>query len=231
MNLGWRTLTTSSFALSSAWALSESGMAGLLGLVGRIIHVRGCFFAIGSILSITPLLPLPERAEGAVLAVREVLALLMRAAHVALGHRHLLDAVLEEKVLQLLLHLGVGHHVCGHPPLHDRLGTVMQDHARRNLRGRPVVGAVQRHGADGVLTLLPIRSQVPVILASLAVAAVFVLFATAAGTGGVARELLAGHSAPPCSEVHGVQSVLHGSKWDCSSVEVNSYNGSNPLPP
>src|SRR5262245_32155047 len=35
---------------------------------------------------ITPLLTLPERAEGAVLAVREVLALLVRAPHVALGH-------------------------------------------------------------------------------------------------------------------------------------------------
>jgi hypothetical protein len=45
----------------------------------------------------TPLLALPERAERAVLAVREVLALLVRAAQVALGHRHGLDAVPEGK--------------------------------------------------------------------------------------------------------------------------------------
>src|SRR5262245_31584520 len=197
MNLGWRTLTTSSFALSSAWALSESGMAGLLGLVGRIIHVRGCFFAIGSILSITPLLPLPERAERAVLAVREVLALLVRAAHVALGHRHLLDPVLEEEVLQLLLHLRVGRHVRGHPALQDRLGTVVQDHACRDLRGRLVVRAVHGDRADGVLRLLPTRPQGQVVLDALAVAAVLVLLAAAAGTGGVAGAFLAGHLSPP----------------------------------
>src|SRR5262249_46797581 len=127
--------------------------------------------------------------------------------------------VLEEEVLHLLLDLRAGRHVRGHPPPHDRLGTVMQDHASGDLRGRLVVGAVYGHGADGVLRLLATRPQAQVVLDALAVAAVLVLLAAAAGTGGVAGELLAGHFAPPCSEVYGVQSVLHGSKWDCSSVE------------
>jgi hypothetical protein len=35
------------------------------------------------------------------------------------------------------------------------LGTVMQDHACGDFRGRLVVGTVHRHGADGVLRLLP----------------------------------------------------------------------------
>src|SRR5262245_35590484 len=125
-----------------------------------------------SLLAVAALLALPERAEGAVLAQREVLALLVRAAHVALAHRRPLDAVLEEEVLQPLLHLRVGHHVRGHPPLHDRLGTVLQEHARRDLRGRPVVGAVPRHGADGELQLLMTWARAQVVLVTLAVAAV-----------------------------------------------------------
>ena len=67
-----------------------------------------------SIPAIAPLFPTPERAEGAVLALGKVLTLLVRAAQVALGHSHLLDAVLEEEVLQLLLHLRVGHYVGCH---------------------------------------------------------------------------------------------------------------------
>src|SRR5262249_48439671 len=139
-----------------------------------------------SVPSVTPLLSLPERAEGAVLAVGKVFAFLVRAAQVALGHRHLLDPVLEEEVLQLLLYPGVGHHVRGHPPLQDRLGTVSQDHASGDLRGRLVVGAVQGHGADGVLRPLLTRPRVQVVLDALAVAAVLVLLAAATGTGGVA---------------------------------------------
>src|SRR5262249_17044894 len=135
----------------------------------------------------------PERTEGAVLPVGKVFALLVRAAHVALRHRHLLDAVLEEEVLQFLLHLRVGHHIRSHPPLHNRLGTVMQDHASSYLGRGLVVGAVHRHGADGVLWLLPTRSQTQIVLEPLAIAAVLVLFAAAARTGGVAGEFLAGH--------------------------------------
>src|SRR5689334_9925973 len=71
----------------------------------------------------TPLLPLPERAKRAVLAVREVLPLLVRAAHVALGHGHGLDPVLPEELLKLPLHLRVGRNVCPHPPHDDRLGS------------------------------------------------------------------------------------------------------------
>jgi hypothetical protein len=48
--------------------------------------------------------------------------------------------VLEEEVLQLLADFRVGGDVRGHTPLEDRLGTVMQDHARSNLRGRLVIG-------------------------------------------------------------------------------------------
>src|SRR5258708_26479716 len=72
----------------------------------------------------TALLALPKRTERAVLAVREVLALLVRAAHVALAQRHGLDAVPEEEILHLLLYLRIGRNVRGHPTLDDRLGTV-----------------------------------------------------------------------------------------------------------
>src|SRR5262249_47462587 len=89
-----------------------------------------------------PLLPFPERTKRAILAVGEVLALLVRAAHVALDHCHGFDAVLEEEVLQLLLHLRVGRHVRGHPPLDDCLGTVMQDDPCGDLGRDLVVGAV-----------------------------------------------------------------------------------------
>jgi hypothetical protein len=63
----------------------------------------------------------------------EVLALLARAADVALGHRHLLDAVLDEEVLQLLLHLRIGRYVGTHPAFHDRLGPVLKDHPSGDL--------------------------------------------------------------------------------------------------
>src|SRR5262249_19217366 len=146
-----------------------------------------------SVLSVPSLFPTPGRAEGAVLAVGEVLALLVRAAQVALGHRHLLDPVPEEEVLQLLLHLRVGRHVRGHPLLQDRLGTVSKDDSGGDLRGRLVVGAVQGHGAEGVRRLLPTRTQGQVVLDGLAVAAVLVLLAAAAGAGGVAGDAGAGH--------------------------------------
>src|SRR5215471_8657323 len=55
--------------------------------------------ALFSIPRSAPLLPFPERTERAVLTVRKVLALLVRAAHVALAHCHGVDTVLEEKVL------------------------------------------------------------------------------------------------------------------------------------
>src|SRR5262245_16625658 len=64
----------------------------------------------------------------------------MWAAHVPLAHRHGLDAVLEEEVLHLLLDFRVRRYVRGDPALDDRVGTVMEDHASSNLRGRLVVG-------------------------------------------------------------------------------------------
>src|SRR5262249_60757877 len=76
---------------------------------------------------------LPERAERAVLAVREVLSLLMRAAHVALAHRHGIDAVLEEEVLHLLLDFRIRRCVRCHPALDNRIGAVMQNHASSDL--------------------------------------------------------------------------------------------------
>src|SRR5260370_3491105 len=57
-----------------------------------------------SILSIASLFPLPEWTKRAVLSLGKVRALLVRTAHVAVAHRHGLDTVLEEEVLQLLLH-------------------------------------------------------------------------------------------------------------------------------
>src|SRR6516162_178363 len=89
-----------------------------------LLEVADRFFAIVSILPVAALLPLPERAKRAVLAFREVLALLVRAAHVALAHRHLLDAVMEEELLYLLLHLRVRRYVGSDPALQDRLGIV-----------------------------------------------------------------------------------------------------------
>src|SRR5205807_2444514 len=94
---------------------------GRLGLLASAEGPAFSWFCHRSILSVATLPPLPERTERAVLTVRKVLALLVRAAHVPLGHRHLLDAVLKKEVLQLQLHFGVGHHVRGHPPLEDRL--------------------------------------------------------------------------------------------------------------
>src|SRR5260370_23563652 len=93
------------------------------------------FGLIGSalILTTTAMLPFPEWAERAVLAVRKVLTFLVRAAHVALAHRHGLDAVPDEEILHLLLDLRIARNVRGHPPLDDRLGTVMQDHSSSNL--------------------------------------------------------------------------------------------------
>jgi hypothetical protein len=52
--------------------------------------------------------PLPEPTERAALSVWKVFAFLLRAAHIPLAHRHLLDAVLAEEILQLLLFLRVG---------------------------------------------------------------------------------------------------------------------------
>src|SRR5262249_11591042 len=153
---------------------------------------------------LAPLLPPPERAEGAVLALREVLPFLVRAAHAALAHRHGLDAVLDEEALHLRRDPGVRRHVRGHPALDDRLGAVVEDHAGGDLRGRPVVGAVQGHGADRVFGRLPARTHAQVALDALSVAPVLVLLAAAAGTGGVAGELLAGHvlsSSEPVAQV------------------------------
>src|SRR4051794_23068565 len=95
-----------------------------------------------SVLPIAALLPPPERAEGTVLAVREVLPFFVRAAHVALAHRHGLDAVLLEERLNLLLDFRVCRNVRGDPSHDDRLGTVMQDQPWGDLRGRLVVGAI-----------------------------------------------------------------------------------------
>src|SRR5579864_705891 len=98
-----------------------------------------------------PLLALPEWTERAIFAVREILALFMRTAHVALAHHHRLDAVLAEEVLHFLLDFRVSRNVCGDPALNDCLGPVMQDDASGNLRRGLVVRAVKSHSAHGVL--------------------------------------------------------------------------------
>jgi hypothetical protein len=86
-------------------------------------------FLLRSIPPIAPLFPLPKWTKLAVLAVRKVLALFMRATHVSIAHRHGFDAVLEEEILHFLLDFRVGGNIRGNPPLNDCLGTVMEDHA------------------------------------------------------------------------------------------------------
>jgi len=79
-----------------------------------------------------------------------------------------------------------------HPPHHDRLGVLVQDDARRHLRGRLVVGSVHGHRADGILWLLRTRSKVDVAFVPVSEAAMLVLLAAAAGTRIVAGNFLAG---------------------------------------
>jgi len=85
----------------------------------------GFFFGIASVLSIAALFSLPERAKGAVLAVREVQALFVHTAHVPLANGHGIYAMLEKEILQFMLDLRVHGNVWGNPSLHNRLGTVM----------------------------------------------------------------------------------------------------------
>jgi hypothetical protein len=65
-------------------------------------------FAVVSVALFAALFSLPKRTERAVLTVRKVLAFLVRAAHVPLAHRHLLDAVLKKEIRHFLLDLRVG---------------------------------------------------------------------------------------------------------------------------
>src|SRR5579864_5531656 len=90
-----------------------------------------------------PLLPFPKRTIRAVLAVGKVLALLVRAAHISVTHRHGFDTVLEEEILHFLLDFRVGGNIRSNPALNDCLGTVMEDHASGNLGRLFVVGTVQ----------------------------------------------------------------------------------------
>src|SRR5262245_54533026 len=118
---------------------------------------------------VAALLALPEGAERAVLAHGKVLPLLVRAAHVALAHRHLLDAVLEEEVLQLLLHFRVRRDIRRHPPHQDRLGPLVRDDGSGDLGGPFVVGSVAGDGADGEAGLprllsLPLPGPLPAVL-------------------------------------------------------------------
>ena len=98
-----------------------------------------------------PLFSLPPRAEWAVAAHGKIFAFFVRAAHVSVAHAHLFDAVLLEEPLDFLLDLRVRHHIGRHPPLDDRLGTLLLDDARHDLRGGLVVRAVVGDGADGEL--------------------------------------------------------------------------------
>src|SRR5262249_23705091 len=105
---------------------------------------------IASVVSIASLLPLPEWTKRAILAMWIVQPLFLRAAHVAIAHRHRIDTVLVEEIFHFLLDLWVGRDIRGAPTLDDRLCTVMKNHAGSHLCRRLVVGAVQGHGADGV---------------------------------------------------------------------------------
>src|SRR5437899_731139 len=104
---------------------------------------------VSSLVPVAALLALPEGAERAVLAYGEVLALLVRATHVALAHDDRPDAVLLEELLKFLLYLGVRGHVGPDPPLQDGLGPIVGYDRSGDLGRRLVVGAVEGDGADG----------------------------------------------------------------------------------
>src|SRR5436190_1367833 len=117
-----------------------------------------------SFLSATSLLSLPEWTKRAILAAWEVQPFFMRAAHVAITHRHGLDAVLVKEIFHFLLDLRVGRNARGDPTLDDGLGPVMKDHASSDFCGRLVVWAVEGHGADGVLRRLLLLAVLHLVL-------------------------------------------------------------------
>src|SRR5262245_45983831 len=106
-----------STSASNLLSCSSAGSGGPLQLPWFISAI-----ACPSLPPVAALLALPERAERAILACREIFPLLVRAAHVALAHRHRPDAVLLEELLKFLPHLGAGGHVGPDPPLQGRLG-------------------------------------------------------------------------------------------------------------
>ena len=107
--------------------------------------------------------------------MREVLGFFVRAAHVAIAHGHGFNAIFEKEFFHLLLDFWISRNVRSDPAIDDRLGTVMKNYACGDLRGSLVVGAVQRHGADGVFRT---RSLNRIVLDQ---AAFFVLHAAPAG--------------------------------------------------
>src|ERR1043165_4778439 len=104
-----------------------------------------------SLLPIASLFPLPERTKRTISSLRKVQSFFVRATHVAITHRHRLDAVLGEELVNLLLHLHVLHDLATHPALDYRFGSFMQDDACGNLGRRLGVGTVERHGANGIV--------------------------------------------------------------------------------
>src|SRR5271166_7183800 len=107
-----------------------------------------------SIPSIAALLSRPERAEGAVLAVREIFALLVGAAHVPIAGSDGLDPMCVEELLDLPLDLWARCHIGCDPSLEDRLGVRRDDHPGSDLGRGLVVRAVESHCANGVLRAL-----------------------------------------------------------------------------
>src|SRR5271157_3141974 len=107
-----------------------------------------------SIPAVTAPLSRPERAEGAVLAVWEIFALLVGAAHVPIAGSDGLDPMFVEELLDLYLDLWTCCHVGSHPPLDDRLGVRRLDRTGGDLGRSLVVRPVESHGPDGVLRAL-----------------------------------------------------------------------------
>src|SRR5271157_1376825 len=107
-----------------------------------------------SIPAIAALLSRPERAEGAVLAIWEIFALLVGAAHVPIAGSDGLDPMFVEELLDLYLDLWTCCHVSSHPSLDDRLGVRRLDHSGGDLGRSLVVRPVESHCANGVLGAL-----------------------------------------------------------------------------
>src|SRR5271157_4759331 len=99
---------------------------------------------------IAPLLPFPEGAKRAVFAQREILTLLMRAAHVSIAHCDGRDSMCVEELHDLSLDLWVRRYVGSDPSLDDRLGILCREHTCGDLGRGLVVGTVKGHGARRV---------------------------------------------------------------------------------
>lgn len=92
-----------------------------------------------------PLLALPIRAEGAVLALRKILPLLVRAADVSVGGDHRPHPMLVQEFLDPLIHSGIPTDVAADEPLQNRLVTIPRDYRDHDLGRSLRIRAIEGH--------------------------------------------------------------------------------------